>query len=118
MNNLGLLAATDMAGPLWDIVISAGFAEMGDEGRALQDRMRDVAARRGLRLVGPNCLGVMRPPRLNASFGAQAPPAGFIGLLSQSGALVTGLITELRREKFGLSAAVSLGAKADVVPRW
>ncbi|MFW6050410.1 MAG: acetate--CoA ligase family protein [Myxococcota bacterium] len=110
------------AGARGIIVISAGFAEMGDEGRALQNRMRDAARRRGVRMVGPNCLGVMRPPRLNASFAAQAPPAGAIGLLSQSGALVTGIITETRREGFGLSTAVSLGAKADVededVVRW
>jgi acetyltransferase len=97
------------------IVISAGFAEMGADGIALQNEMLDKARAHGIRIVGPNCLGIIRPPAsLNASFGAAAPPAGKIGLLSQSGALITGIISYAEREQFGLSAAVSLGAKADV----
>lgn len=97
------------------IVISAGFAEVGPEGRALQDAMVARAAARGVRIMGPNCLGVMRPAsRLNASFGAGAAPRGRIGLLSQSGALITGIVSYAARECFGLSAAVSLGAKADL----
>ncbi|MBL4845354.1 MAG: acetate--CoA ligase family protein [Planctomycetes bacterium] len=97
------------------IVISAGFAELGEEGRKLQDELTATAAEHGIRIIGPNCLGVIRPAeRLNASFGAGAPPAGPIGLLSQSGALVTGLISYTEREGFGLSAAISLGSKADV----
>ena len=105
------------------IVISAGFAELGVEGQRLQDELAATAARLGVRLIGPNCLGVIRPAaRLNASFGAGAPPAGPIGLFSQSGALVTGLISYTEREGFGLSAAISLGSKADVtdveVLRW
>lgn len=105
------------------IIISAGFAEMGEEGRALQDRMLERARARGVRLVGPNCLGVIRPgSRLNASFAEASPPAGGIGLLSQSGALITGIISHAQREQFGLSAAVSLGSKADVededILRW
>ena len=97
------------------IVISAGFAEMGEEGRALQEKMAKTAAEHGIRVVGPNCLGVLRPgSKLNASFAATAPPPGGIGLLSQSGALVTGIISYAQREAFGLSAAVSLGAKADI----
>lgn len=105
------------------IIISAGFAEMGVEGKALQDEMLQVARGEGIRLVGPNCLGILRPEsKLNASFAESTPPAGRIGLLSQSGALVTGVITYAQRERFGLSAAVSLGAKADVgdedILRW
>lgn len=97
------------------IVISAGFAELGEEGQKLQDELSATAREHGIRIIGPNCLGVIRPKeRLNASFGAGAPPAGPIGLLSQSGALVTGLISYTEREGFGLSAAVSLGSKADV----
>lgn len=97
------------------IVISAGFAEMGDEGRALQERMTREAKRCGMRIVGPNCLGIIRPSaKLNASFAATAPSPGAIGVLSQSGALVTGIISYAQRERIGLSAAVSLGAKADV----
>lgn len=105
------------------IIISAGFAEMGEEGRALQDRMLERARAHGIRLVGPNCLGILRPrAKLNASFAESPPPAGAIGLLSQSGALITGIISYAKRERFGLSAAASLGSKADVededVLRW
>jgi acetyl coenzyme A synthetase (ADP forming)-like protein len=97
------------------IVISAGFAEMGAEGKALQDEVVATAHRHGMRVIGPNCLGVMRPKSgLNASFGAAAPIDGPIGLLSQSGALITGVVSYAEREKFGLSATVSLGAKSDV----
>jgi acetyl coenzyme A synthetase (ADP forming)-like protein len=105
------------------IIISAGFAEMGEEGRALQDRMLERARAHGIRLVGPNCLGILRPKaKLNASFAESPPPAGAIGLLSQSGALITGIISYAKRERFGLSGAVSLGSKADVededILRW
>lgn len=110
----GLLDEAGEVGARGAIIISAGFAEMGEEGHALQDRVRDTAARRGIRLVGPNCLGIIRPPKLNASFAARSPLPGSIGLLSQSGALVTGIISHSLRERFGLSAAISLGSKADV----
>lgn len=112
---LGLLDECAAKGVHHVIIISAGFAELGDEGRALQDSVVARARELGIRLIGPNCLGVMRPSTgLNASFGSDAPPRGHIGLLSQSGALITGLISYAQRERFGLSAAVSLGAKADV----
>jgi acetyltransferase len=85
--------------------------------------MRSAAAEAGVRIIGPNCLGVIRPAAgLNASFAVSTPRAGHIGLLSQSGALVTGILSYADSERFGLSAAVSLGAKADVededVMRW
>ena len=97
------------------IVISAGFSEMGEDGKQLQAEMTRIAADAGIRIVGPNCLGIIRPPSgLNASFAATTPPKGPIGLVSQSGALITGLLSYAEQERFGLSAAVSLGAKADV----
>jgi len=119
----GLMDEAAAAGVHHAIIISAGFAEMGDEGRALQTEMVEAARRNSVRLVGPNCLGVMRPAsQLNASFAETPPVDGAIGLLSQSGALITGVISYSQREGFGLSAAVSLGAKADVedeeVLRW
>lgn len=105
------------------IVISAGFAELGDEGKRLQEGLVTRARTHGMRLIGPNCLGVIRPEAgLNASFAESAPIPGRIGLLSQSGALITGVISYAHRELFGLSAAVSLGSKADVededILRW
>ena len=97
------------------IVISAGFAEMGEEGKALQDEMRSKADAAGVRIIGPNCLGVMRPSAgLNASFAVGGPKPGAIGLLSQSGALVTGLLSYAERERFGLSAAVSRGKELNL----
>lgn len=97
------------------IIISAGFSEMGEEGRALEEKVTHAAREHGIRLIGPNCLGVIRPSsKLNASFAASMPPAGPIGVLSQSGALITGIISYAEREKFGLSCAISLGDKADV----
>ncbi len=97
------------------VVISAGFAEMGEPGLALQEKMCKAAKAAGVRIIGPNCLGILRPHLgLNASFAASSPPKGPIGLLSQSGALITGVISYAQTERFGLSAAVSLGAKADV----
>ncbi len=119
----GLMTECGGKGVKAAIVISAGFAEMGAEGRALQDDMREKADAAGVRIIGPNCLGVIRPKvKLNASFAVASPREGSIGLLSQSGALVTGLLSYAERERFGLSAAVSLGAKADVededIIRW
>ena len=97
------------------IIISAGFAELGEPGLALQAEMLAAAKAANIRLMGPNCLGLIRPATsLNPSFAASAPPAGKIGLLSQSGALITGIISYAHVERFGLSSAVSLGAKADV----
>lgn len=111
----GLVDEAAAVGARGMIVISAGFGEMGDEGRKLQDDMVARAKAHGIRLIGPNCLGVLRPATaLNASFSAKAAPRGRIGLLSQSGALVTGLLSYAERERFGFSAAVSLGGKADV----
>jgi acetyl coenzyme A synthetase (ADP forming)-like protein len=119
----GLMDEAAAAGVKNAIIISAGFAEMGEEGKALQDEMLGRARAHGIRLVGPNCLGIIRPcNQLNASFAESPPPAGGIGLLSQSGALMTGIISYAEQEQFGLSAAVSLGSKADVededIVRW
>jgi acetyl coenzyme A synthetase (ADP forming)-like protein len=97
------------------IIMTAGFAETGAAGAALQHQVLDAARAAGIRIIGPNCLGVIRPAlALNASFAAATPTAGGIGLLSQSGALVSGIISYAQSEGFGLSAAVSLGDKSDV----
>ncbi len=97
------------------IVISAGFAESGAAGIELQQAMMRAARAAGIRIIGPNCLGLIRPAiGLNASFAAATPAAGGIGLLSQSGALVSGIVSYAENEGFGLSAVVSLGDKADV----
>ncbi len=111
----GLMNEAGAKGIKAGIIISAGFSEMGEEGRALEEKVAHAAKEHGIRLIGPNCLGVIRPSsKLNASFAASMPPQGPIGVLSQSGALITGIISYAEREKFGLSCAISLGDKADV----
>lgn len=95
------------------IVIGAGFAETGAEGRALQQKLVKIAARYGVRLVGPNCLGIMRPGiGLNASFAGKLPPAGTVALLSQSGALGDAFMDRAETIGLRISFFVSMGNKA------
>jgi acetyltransferase len=98
------------------IITSAGFREVGPEGRALEDQIRHEAARyEGLRIIGPNCLGVMAPhSRLNASFAAASPQAGHVAFLSQSGALCTSVLDWALEEEIGFSYFVSIGNMLDV----
>ena len=99
------------------VVISAGFAEASPEGRAAQERLRRLARESGLRLVGPNCLGVMNTDprvRLNATFAPASPAPGNVGLLSQSGALGLAILDHAEHLNLGLSGFVSVGNKADV----
>ena len=96
-------------------VISAGFAEMGPEGRERQDRLLELVRASGARLLGPNCLGIaVSGPHLNATFGPNALPAGNIAFSSQSGALGLAVLERAAERSLGLSAFVSVGNKADV----
>jgi acetyltransferase len=98
------------------IVVSAGFRETGAEGRALEEQvLTEAAGFDDLRILGPNCLGVIIPGRrLNASFAADMPQAGEIAFISQSGALCTSVLDWAQEEKIGFSAFVSVGNSADV----
>ncbi|XXF75714.1 bifunctional acetate--CoA ligase family protein/GNAT family N-acetyltransferase [Myxococcaceae bacterium GXIMD 01537] len=97
------------------IIISAGFKEIGPEGARLEREVLAEARRARLRIIGPNCLGVMRPTTgLNATFaGAMARP-GSVAFLSQSGALLTAILDWSLRENVGFSSFVSLGSMLDV----
>jgi acetate---CoA ligase (ADP-forming) len=96
-------------------VISAGFAEIGDEGRERQDQLLALVRAHGGRLIGPNCLGLaVSAPRLNATFGPRALPPGPVAFSSQSGALGLALLEKAQERGIGLSAFVSIGNKADV----
>ncbi len=96
-------------------VISSGFAEMGAEGRALQERLLASVRAHGARLVGPNCLGVAAPAiGLNATFAPRALPPGRIAFSSQSGALGLALLEKAAERNLGFSSFVSIGNKADV----
>ena len=99
------------------VVISAGFAEVSEEGRAAQQRMRDLARASGMRLVGPNCMGVLNTDpavRLHATFAPIEPLAGNVAFLSQSGALGLAVLDYAQELNIGLSSFVSVGNKADV----
>ena len=96
-------------------VISAGFAEVGDEGRRRQDELLALVRAHGGRLIGPNCLGIaVSAPQLNATFGPRALPPGPVAFSSQSGALGLALLEKAQERGIGLSAFVSIGNKADV----
>ena len=97
------------------IIISAGFKEIGEEGAALERRVLEAARRYGIRVVGPNCLGVMNPiDRMNATFAAGIANPGRVGFISQSGALLTAILDWAAHENVGFSSIVSLGSMLDV----
>jgi len=97
------------------IIISAGFKEIGDEGIALEQEIKAQAQAHHLRIIGPNCLGVMNPHQgLNATFGSAMALPGNVGFISQSGALCTSILDWSFRENVGFSAFVSIGSMLDV----
>ncbi|MDI6858115.1 MAG: GNAT family N-acetyltransferase [Dehalococcoidia bacterium] len=99
------------------VVISAGFKEIGGEGAVREDALLARVRSYGMRLVGPNCMGVLNTDpevSLNATFSPVFPPRGNVGLLSQSGALGLALLDHARKLNLGLSTFISVGNKADV----
>jgi acetyltransferase len=97
------------------IVVSAGFGETGKAGFALEKRMRKTLDEYPMRLVGPNCLGIIRPSvGLNASFLNATPASGDIALISQSGALGTGMLDWAMSARVGFSMFASVGGMLDV----
>lgn len=97
------------------IIITAGFKEVGKEGRELEQQVMQISKHAGIRVIGPNCLGVIVPANnLNASFGGGLPRAGAIGYLSQSGALLTAILDMANASGIGFSKLVSIGNKAEV----
>lgn len=97
------------------IIITAGFREVGEEGRALEKQVVQTAKQAGIRIIGPNCLGLIVPAnKLNASFGGDLPAAGAIAYLSQSGALLAAILDTANAAGIGFSKLVSIGNKADV----
>jgi len=99
------------------VVITAGFAETGGEGRTRQNALVEKARGYGMRMVGPNCMGLLNMSadvRLNASFSPVFPPGGHVALSSQSGALGIAILGLAAQRHMGLSTFVSVGNKADV----
>jgi acetate---CoA ligase (ADP-forming) len=99
------------------VVISAGFGETDDEGRARQHELVDVCRATGMRLIGPNCMGVINTApemMMNATFAQGSPPPGRMAFMSQSGALGIAVINMATALGAGLSSFVSVGNKADI----
>ncbi len=97
------------------IIISAGFKEVGAEGAALEREVLAAARAHSIRVVGPNCLGVMNPVGgMNATFAAGIARPGRVGFVSQSGALLTAILDWAEQEHVGFSSIVSLGSMLDV----
>ena len=103
------------AGVKGAIIISAGFKEIGAPGVELERQVLEEATKAGIRVVGPNCLGVMVPGnKFNATFAADMARPGSVGFISQSGALCTAILDWSLKENVGFSAFVSLGSMLDV----
>ncbi len=97
------------------IIVSAGFKEVGPEGKALEDQVGAIAKKYGVRVIGPNCIGVLRPRiNLNATFLDKMPKAGNVAFLSQSGALGSAILDWAIHENIGFSNFVSVGSMIDV----
>jgi acetyl coenzyme A synthetase (ADP forming)-like protein len=111
----GVIAECAAAGVHAVVVISAGFAELGDAGRADELRLRMLVRGAGMRMVGPNCMGVLSTAaQLNATFSPAFPPAGNISFATQSGALGLAMLDHARALELGIADFISMGNKADV----
>ncbi|HEY8109832.1 MAG TPA: 4-hydroxybutyrate--CoA ligase [Candidatus Nitrosotenuis sp.] len=99
------------------IVITAGFKEVNEEGRKLEQQVKDIVKKYGIQMIGPNCLGVMNlDPKtmMNSTFLKVTPKSGQIALVSQSGAICAALVEDASAQGIGFSAVISLGNKADM----
>jgi acetyltransferase len=111
----GLIHECGQRGVPAAIIISAGFKEVGASGAAMEDEILADARRAGMRIIGPNCLGVMSPHlNFNATFAAGMARPGNVAFISQSGALCTAILDWSFRENVGFSAFVSIGSMLDV----
>jgi acetyltransferase len=97
------------------IIISAGFKELGAPGKALEDEIAITARKYGIRIIGPNCLGVMNPlTGFNATFGGVMARPGNVAFISQSGALCTAILDWADQMQVGFSSFISVGSMLDV----
>lgn len=113
----GVVEACSRAGVRALVVLSAGFAETGEEGRRLEAQLLHTVREHGMRMVGPNCLGVLNTDpevALNASFGRALPAPGHVGMSSQSGAMGLVITDHAQQLGLGLSTFISVGNKADI----
>jgi len=99
------------------VVITAGFKEVDEEGKKLEQQLKDISKKYNIRIIGPNCLGVMNldpQTMMNSTFLKITPKSGEIALVSQSGAICAALVEDASAQGIGFSAVVSMGNKADM----
>jgi len=97
------------------VIISAGFSEAGSKGKILEKQIKNIGQKYQMRILGPNCLGVINPQiKFNGSWGGITPKKGNIAFLSQSGAIYSPIVELLNQSGIGLSCFASLGNKADI----
>ncbi|HNQ32508.1 MAG TPA: acetate--CoA ligase family protein [Methanoculleus sp.] len=97
------------------IIVTAGFREIGGAGVALEEEVVEIARRHSVRIIGPNCLGVMMPHQgINATFDPVSPRSGDVAFISQSGAIITTVVDWSLPEEFGFSSVISVGNQADL----
>ncbi len=111
----GIVEACGEHGIKMMLILSAGFRELGAEGRRLEDRVIAMVRRYGIRMMGPNCLGIIRPDKqLNITFGHNVAKPGNLAFVSQSGAICTAILDWAEMNDIGFSAVVSTGIGADL----
>lgn len=111
----GVIAEAGRVGARIAVILSAGFRESGEAGRQLEEELMANARASGIRVVGPNCLGIMVPPfRINTTFDPVSPKAGSIAFISQSGAVITMIVDWSLPEEIGFSLVISVGNQADL----
>jgi acetyl coenzyme A synthetase (ADP forming)-like protein len=97
------------------VIITAGFKEMGEDGKALEDRIHEIAKRHGTRIIGPNCLGMIIPPRgIDTTYVHQTPNPGNIAFISQSGAIINTVVDWSLANGIGFSNVISVGNQTDL----
>ena len=97
------------------VIITAGFKEMGEDGKALEDRIKAIAHSHGTRIIGPNCLGIIVPPRgIDTTYVHQSPNPGNIAFISQSGAIINTVVDLSLAKGIGFSNVISVGNQTDL----
>ncbi|MDK2989662.1 MAG: hypothetical protein PWR16_1191 [Methanoculleus sp.] len=111
----GVIEECGQKGVAMAVIITAGFRETGDGGKALEDRVLEIAKGYGTRIVGPNCLGLIIPPKgIDTTYVHESPKPGNIAFISQSGAIINTVVDWSIAQDIGFSAVVSVGNQADL----
>ncbi len=111
----GVIEECGQKGVSMAVIITAGFRETGEGGKALEDRVLEIAKGYGMRIVGPNCLGLIVPPKgIDTTYVHESPKPGNIAFISQSGAIINTVVDWSIAQEIGFSAVISVGNQADL----